>query len=155
MSQDTVGGPVTRASYLVFGAREVDESDDRITTYCQFEKDWEAQLERCARLAAERGYRPVGSSVFSAAQPTLDRVLEWAGEPGCEVVIVGSDRVLRRFRDTWPDWDRVVARLRAAGAEVEAAPYPEPCYRGEELADEPSGGPPAGRRVPGPAAPGG
>lgn len=140
MSQDTVGGTVTRASYLVFGAREVDESDDRITAYCQFEKDWDAQLERCARLAAERGYQPVGSSVFSVTQPTLDRVLEWAGDPGCEVVLIASARIRQRFEEGWPDWDQVVARLGAAGAVVEAVPYPEPSYPGEEFAPGQCGG---------------
>ncbi|WKX70624.1 hypothetical protein [Streptomyces sp. XD-27] len=122
-----------RVTYLVFGAREVDEADDRITAYCQFEKDWDAQLGRCARLAEERGYEPVGSSVFSVTQPTLPRVLEWAGEPGCEVVLVASARILRRFREGWPDWGQVEARLAAAGAVVEAVPYPEPAYPGEDF----------------------
>ncbi|MFC0602127.1 hypothetical protein [Streptomyces palmae] len=125
--------PAKRAAYLVFGAREVDESDDRITAYCQFEKDWDAQLESCARLAEERGYQPVGSSVFSVTQPSLAGVLEWADDPGCEVVLVASDHILRRLQDAWPDWGRVVERLAAAGAVVEAVPYPQPVYPGEEL----------------------
>ncbi|MEK8171124.1 hypothetical protein NKH77_21105 [Streptomyces sp. M19] len=44
-----------------------------------------------------------------------------------------SARILTRIRDAWPDWDRVAERLAAAGARVEAVPYPEPRYPGEEL----------------------
>ncbi|KUJ65014.1 hypothetical protein ACZ90_52690 [Streptomyces albus subsp. albus] len=138
MSGDAEGAaaaaaPAKRAAYLVFGAREVDESDDRFMAYCRFEKDWDAQLRRCARLAEERGYQPAGSSVFSVTQPSLGRVLEWADDPGCEVVLVASDRIRQRLQDGWPDWDRVVERLAAAGAEVEAVPYPQPAYPGEEF----------------------
>ncbi|MET7765335.1 hypothetical protein ABZS71_26175 [Streptomyces sp. NPDC005393] len=123
-----------RAVCLVFGAREVDEPDaDGASTYCQFEKDWDAQLEQCGRLAGERGYQPAGSCVISVAQPTLPRLLEWADDPGCEVVLVASARILGRIRKTWPDWGQVVERLRVAGARVETVPYEEPSYPGEEL----------------------
>ncbi|WP_438492569.1 hypothetical protein [Streptomyces asiaticus] len=133
MSGRTENG-AARAAYLVFGAREVDEPEaEGVSAYCQFEKDWDAQLERCGRLAAERGYRLSGGCVMSVAQPTLPRLLEWAEDPGAEVVLVASDRVLERFRKTWPDWDRVVERLAEAGARVEAVPYVEPAYPGEEL----------------------
>ncbi|MEU1944404.1 hypothetical protein ABZ554_18645 [Streptomyces sp. NPDC020125] len=133
MSGRTENG-AARAAYLVFGAREVDEPDaEGASAYCQFEKDWDAQLEQCGRLAAERGYRPAGSCVMSVAQPTLPRLMEWAADPGCDVVLVASGHVLERIRKTWPDWDRVIARLEEAGARVEAVPYVEPAYPGEEL----------------------
>ncbi|MEK8171125.1 hypothetical protein NKH77_21110 [Streptomyces sp. M19] len=45
-------------------------------------------MERCARLAVERGYRLAGSMVVSVVQPTVPRLLEWADAPGCEVVLV-------------------------------------------------------------------
>src|ERR1044072_4396594 len=105
-----------RAAYLVFGAREVDEPDaEGAGLYCQFEKDWDAQLEQCGRLAGERGYRPAGSCVVSAAQPGLPRLLEWADAPGCEIVLAPSARILGRIEKTWPDWGQVVERLAAAG----------------------------------------
>ncbi|MES4907184.1 MULTISPECIES: hypothetical protein [unclassified Streptomyces] len=129
-----------RAAYLVFGARDIDEPDESdgpegegAGGYRQFEKDWDAQLERCERLAAERGYRPAGSCVVSAAQPTLPRLLEWADEPGCEIVLIAGRGVLERMRSSWPDWEQVVVRLAAAGARVEAVPYPEPIGAAEEL----------------------
>lgn len=126
-----------RAAYLVFGAREIDEPGEPETEaaggYRQFEKDWDAQLDRCARLAAERGYRPAGSCVVSAAQPTLPRLLEWADEPGCEIVLVAGRGVLERMRSCWPDWGQVVVRLAAAGARVEAVPDPEPDGPGGQL----------------------
>ncbi|MER7793797.1 hypothetical protein [Streptomyces sp. NPDC097640] len=123
-----------RAAYLVFGAREVDEPETEAAGgYRQFEKDWDAQLDRCARLAAERGYRPAGSCVVSAAQPTLPRLLEWADEPGCEIVLVAGRGVLERIRSCWPDWGQVVVRLAAAGARVEAVPDPEPGGPGGQL----------------------
>ncbi|MFK4271091.1 hypothetical protein [Streptomyces milbemycinicus] len=125
-----------RAAYLVFGARETDEPDEPEAegagAYGQFEKDWDAQLERCARLAAERGYRPAGSCVVSAAQPTLPRLLEWADEPDCEIVLIAGHGVLERIRSSWPDWGQVVVRLAAAGARVEAVPYPEPACPADE-----------------------
>jgi hypothetical protein len=127
-----------RAAYLVFGAREIDESDEpdgeAAGRYLRFEKDWDAQLERCGRLAAERGYRPAGSCVVSAAQPTLPRLLEWADAPGCEIVLIAGPGVLERMRSCWPDWEQVVVRLAAAGARVEAVPDPEPGGPAEELA---------------------
>ncbi|MGY0061275.1 hypothetical protein ACWY4P_32840 [Streptomyces sp. LZ34] len=123
-----------RAAYLVFGAREVDEPDgEGAAGYRQFEKDWDAQLQRCERLAAERGYRPAGSCVVSAAQPTLPRLLEWADEPGCEIVLIAGRAVLERMRSSWPDWEQMVVRLAAAGARVEAVPDPEPVVSAAEL----------------------
>ncbi|GAA4692547.1 hypothetical protein [Streptomyces buecherae] len=128
-----MSGRVERAAYLVFGAREVDESDEGSPTFSQFDKDWDAQLQQCGRLAAERGYQPVGSSVFSVLQASMDRLLEWADDPGCDVVLVASPRLLRRMHACWPDWDQVVARLGAAGARLEAVPFPEPAYPGERF----------------------
>jgi DNA invertase Pin-like site-specific DNA recombinase len=122
---------VERAAYLVVGAREVDEPDEGASAFCQFEKDWDAQLEQCARLAAERGYAPVGSTVVSVVQPTLPRLLEWANDPGCDILLVASARILGRLRDAWPDWDLVLEHLTAAGARVEPVPYAEPGYPGE------------------------
>lgn len=127
------GDGAKRAAFLVFGAREFDEPDEGAVVFRQFDKDWDAQLQQCARLAAERGYQRAGSSVFSVTQTTLPRLLEWADEPDCEVVLVASDRLLRRIRAVWPDWDQAVEHLAAAGARVEAVPYPEPTYPGEEL----------------------
>lgn len=118
----------------MFGAREADEHEGEAAGgYRQFEKNWDAQLERCRRLAAERGYRPAGSCVVSAVQPTLPRLLEWADEPGCEIVLVAGRGVLERMRSCWPDWGQVVVRLAAAGARVEAVPDPEPDAPGEQL----------------------
>ncbi|MDT3399314.1 recombinase family protein [Streptomyces sp. B1866] len=136
MSDRGVSGP-ERAACLVFGAREADEPDGPSggpSVYRQFEKDWDAQTRQCARLAAERGYERVGSTVVSAVQPSLPRLLDWADDPGCEVVLVASDRLLARIRDVWPDWDLMVDHLRAAGARVEAVPYAEPVYPGERPA---------------------
>ncbi|MGW3570940.1 hypothetical protein ACWDSL_44910 [Streptomyces sp. NPDC000941] len=131
-----------RAAYLVFGARETDEPDEPVEPvepdgeaagrFRQFEKDWDAQLERCERLAVERGYRPAGLCVVSAAQPTLPRLLEWADEPDCEIVLIAGRGVLERMRSCWPDWDQLVVRLAAAGARVEAVPYPEPACPADE-----------------------
>ncbi|MBL1099579.1 hypothetical protein [Streptomyces coffeae] len=134
MSGRAENGSASRAVCLVFGAREVDEPDaEAAGVYCQFEKDWDAQLERCRRLAEERGYAPAGSCVVSASQPALSRLLEWADDPGCEVVLVASARVLARIESSWPDWSELMDRLKVAGARVEAVPYPEPTYPGEEL----------------------
>lgn len=123
-----------RAACLVFGAREVDEPhQEGPPLFRRFEKDWAAQREQCRRHTEERGYRPAGSTVFSVRQPARARVLEWADQPGCEVVLVASARVLDRMRAEWPDWEPMVERLAAAGARVEVVPYPEPRYSGEEL----------------------
>ncbi|WP_435243268.1 hypothetical protein [Streptomyces cucumeris] len=137
MSGRAESGSVSRAVCLVFGARELDESDapgtEAAGTYCQFEKDWDAQLARCARLAEERGYASAGSCVVSASQPALPRLLDWADDPGCEIVLVASARLLARIERSWPDWTEVTDRLKRSGARVEAVPYPEPTYPGEEL----------------------
>lgn len=124
-----------RAACLVFGAREVDESQEGPPLFRRFEKDWAAQREQCRRHTRDRGYQHAGSTVFSVRQPSPARVLEWADQPGCEVVLVASARLLERMRAEWPDWDRMVERLDAAGARVEAVPLPEPRYGGEELPD--------------------
>src|SRR5207247_971852 len=109
-----------------------DEPHEGPPVYSRFEKDWCAQAQWCGRLAAGRGYRPAGTSVFSARQPSSPRLLEWADSTECEVVVVASERILGRMRQAWPDWGEVVERLAAVGVRIEAAPFPEPVYAGEE-----------------------